>query len=285
MQYSNSIKSIAIGSFDGMHIAHQALIARAEAVVVIERNGGYLTPGYKRACFTDRPCFFYHFEKIRGLTPEAFVAKLQEDFPKLEKIVVGYDFAFGKGKSADANRLRALFDGEVEIVEEVKYEGISVHSRVIKEYLKEGDILMANAMLGREYLIEGRVMRGQGIGSRELVPTLNLKIEGYQLPLEGVYATRTRVEGKWYDSVSFIGHRVSTDSSYAVETHLLDSSIEAPLGEVGIAFVTFLRENRKFETLEALKKQINRDIVQAKEELGIRNFSDNILKGYGFAGR
>jgi len=268
LKYNNTIKSIAIGSFDGMHIAHQALIARAEAVVVIERNGGYLTPGYKRACFTDRPCFFYHFEKIRGLRPEAFVAKLQEDFPKLEKIVVGYDFAFGKGKSADANRLRELFEGEVEIVEEVKYEGISVHSRVIKAYLKEGDIAMANRLLGREYLIEGRVIRGQGLGSRALVPTLNLHIEGYQLPLEGVYATRTQVEGEWYDSVSFIGHRVSTDGSYAVETHLIGCSVELPRGEVGITFVEFLRKNAKFETLEALKQQIERDITEAVRILG-----------------
>ena len=267
MEYSNTIKSIAIGSFDGMHIAHQALIERAEAVVVIERNGGYLTPGYKRAYFTDRPCFFYHFEKICGFAPEGFVVKLQEDFPRLEKIVVGYDFAFGKGKSADAERLRELFGGKVEIVGEIKYNGISVHSRVIKAYLKEGDIPMANRLLGREYLIEGRVIRGQGLGSRALVPTLNLNIEGYQLPLEGVYATRTRVEGRWYDSVSFIGHRVSTDGSYAVETHLLESSIELPLGEVGIAFVAFLRKNRKFEMLEALKKQIDKDITEAKEVL------------------
>ena len=164
MKYSNPIKSIAIGSFDGMHLAHQALIARAEAVAVIERGGGYLTPGYKRTMFTDRPCYFYLFEKIRDLAPEDFVALLQEDFPKLEKIVVGYDFAFGRGKAADAAMLRRLFEGEVEIIDEVKIEGISVHSRTIKAFLKEGNVTKANVLLGRTYRIEGSV-----IGDRDWV--------------------------------------------------------------------------------------------------------------------
>ena len=131
MKYSNQIKSIAIGSFDGMHLAHQALIARAEAVAVIERGGGYLTPGYKRTMFTDRPCYFYLFEKIRDLTPEDFVGLLQEDFPSLEKIVVGYDFAFGRGKAADASMLRRLFEGEVEIV----YTGLRPGEKLYEELL------------------------------------------------------------------------------------------------------------------------------------------------------
>ena len=266
--YLNRVKSVAIGSFDGMHIAHQVLVSRVEAVVVIERNGGYLTPGYKRTYFTDKPCYFYHFEKIRHLTPEAFVIKLQEDFPQLERIVVGYDFAFGREKSGDTKVLAAHFDGEVEIVGEITEAGISVHSRVIRNYLKGGNLDMANLLLGRAYLVEGRVIRGQGLGGKSLVPTLNLRTEGCQLPKEGVYATRTRVEGVWYDSVSFLGHRVTTDGSYAVETHLLDTVIAPPIGEVGIAFAAWLRENRKFEDLEALKVQIEHDIALAKERLG-----------------
>ena len=263
--YLNRVKSIAIGSFDGMHMAHQALVSRVEAVVVIERNGGYLTPGYKRTHFTEKPCCFYHFEKIRHLTPDAFVAKLQEDFPQLERIVVGYDFAFGKNKSGSVADLKHSFHGTVEVVNEIEIEGVSVHSRVIRRYLQEGNLAMANRLLGRDYLIEGWVIRGQGLGSKALVPTLNLRVEGYQLPIEGVYATRTRVEGVWYDSVSFLGHRVTTDGSYAVETHLLEATIVPPMGEVGIAFVAFLRENRKFDSLEALKMQIEHDIVLARE--------------------
>jgi riboflavin kinase/FMN adenylyltransferase len=123
---------------------------------------------------------------------------------------------------------------------------------------------MANGLLGRDYLIDGEVIAGQGLGKKALVPTLNLRVRDYQLPLEGVYATRTQIDGVWYDSVSFIGHRVSTDGSFAVESYVLDRDLGSVEGEIAIAFVSFVRENRKFEGLEALKKQIDEDIMMAQ---------------------
>jgi riboflavin kinase/FMN adenylyltransferase len=257
---NNPIRSIAIGSFDGLHLAHQELISLAEAVVVIERNGGYLTPGYKRTHFTEKPCFYYLFETIRSLRPEAFIETLREDFPRLEKIVVGYDFHFGREKEGDARLLRERFDGEVVIVDEVSVGGVPVHSRTIKTYLSEGEIDWANRLLGREYQIDGKIVKGQGIGSRELVPTLNLKVEHYRLPQEGVYATRTKVGEVWYPSVSFLGHRVSTDGSFAIESHILRRDIGEREGEATIAFRARVRENRKFTSLEALREQIASDI-------------------------
>ncbi|MFT7824620.1 MAG: bifunctional riboflavin kinase/FAD synthetase [Sulfurimonas sp.] len=270
MKLLNKIKSIAIGSFDGLHRGHQALIAQVEALVIIERNGGYLTPGYKRSCYTDRTCCFYHFDKTKGLSAEAFVARVLEDFPHLEKIVVGYDFHFGKNKGGNGALLKKLFEGEVTIVDQVSYEGIPVHSRTIKQYLKEGNVRMANALLGREYLIEGEVIRGQGLGKKELLPTINLFVDHYQLPREGVYATRTSVGDQRYASVTFIGHRVSTDGSHAVETHLLNVSIhEHQVTEsVTVEFVQSIRQNRRFDDLKALKAQIMEDIRQAKVFLG-----------------
>jgi len=265
LAYTNQIKSIAIGSFDGIHIAHQALINKADALVIIERNGGYLTPGYKRSNFTSKVCCFYHFDVIKGLTPEGFVKKLKTDFPLLETIVVGYDFVFGKDRAGNTEVLQALFDGKVEVVEEVSIEGISVHSRTIKQYLKEGNVKMANKLLGREYSIDGEVISGQGLGKKELVPTLNLHIKEYQLPLEGVYATRTKIVNKWLDSVSFLGHRVTTDASFAIETHILDKDVGIVRGKVELNFVGFVRANQKFESLEELKIQIEKDIESAKE--------------------
>lgn len=268
VKYNNCIKSIAIGSFDGIHIAHRKLISQVEAVVVIERNGGYLTPGWKRSLYVKKPCFFYHFDKIRILTPETFVAALQEDLPKLEKIVVGYDFAFGKEKAGNAAVLQRLFQGEVQIVEEVKSDGISVHSRTIRQYLEEGKVEMANRLLGRTYRIDGTVESGQGLGSKVLVPTVNLNVRQYALPKEGVYGTRTLIDGEWKESISFLGHRVTTDGSFAVETHILDEIINVKSGsEVWLAFHTFIRENKKFDTLEALKKQIEKDIEQRRKQL------------------
>ena len=265
MKYNNQITSIAIGSFDGIHIAHKTLIDKADALVIIERDGGYLTPGHKRSSFTPKVCCFYHFDVIKGLTPEQFVSKLKEDFPLLEKIVVGYDFAFGKDKAGNAEVLQALFDGSVEIISEVSIEGVSVHSRTIKEYLRKGNIAMANRLLGRKYSIEGEVVSGQGLGKKELVPTLNLNVKGYQLPLEGVYATRTKVKGEWLPSVSFLGHRVTTDGSYAVESYVLDREIGEVLGNAALEFIAFIRENKKFDSLDALKEQIFNDIEKARE--------------------
>ena len=265
MSFTNSITSIAIGSFDGIHVAHKALIDQADALVIIERNGGYLTPGYKHANFTSKICCFYHFNVIEGLTPEKFIEKLQTDFPKLETIVVGYDFHFGKNKAGNAETLQALFTGKVKVVQEVSIEGVSVHSRTIKEYLREGNIEMANMLLGRTYSIEGVVVSGQGLGKKELVPTLNLNVKEYQLPLEGVYATRTEVDGMWHPSVSFLGHRVSTDGSFAVETHILEKDVGVVQGTISLEFIAFMRANQKFESLNALKEQIGIDICSAKE--------------------
>ena len=265
LELKNKIRSIAIGSFDGLHIAHKTLIDKADAIVIIERNSGYLTPGYKRSLYTDKPCFFYHFDKIKSLTPESFVSRLKEDFQHLEKIIVGYDFAFGKAKSGTADHLDELFDGEVFIVEEVSIDGIPVHSRTIKAYLREGKVKMANKLLGRRYSIDGEVVAGQGLGKKELVPTLNLYVDHYQLPLEGVYATRTKIKNKWFSSVSFLGHRVTTDGSYAVETHVIDKDIGEVIGGVVIEFISFIRENQKFDGLDDLKKRIQNDIDMARK--------------------
>ena len=267
MSIENRIGSITIGSFDGLHLAHQELIALAEAVVVIERNSGYLTPGYKRTRYTDKPCAFYHFDKVKSLSPKEFIAKLQKDFPQLQKIVVGYDFHFGKGKEGNAQILRELFDGEVVIVDEVSLGGVPVHSRTIKTCLREGNIDLANRLLGRNYTIDGIVVEGQGLGRKELVPTLNLKTGHYQLPLEGVYATKTKIGKEWCFSVSFLGHRVTTDGSYAVETHVLERDIGEVTGRVQVEFVALIRENKKFESLDALREQIGMDINQAREML------------------
>ncbi len=263
----NNIKSIAIGSFDGLHIAHKTLIDKVDALVIIERNGGYLTPGYKRSLYTDKVCCFYHFDKVKSLSPEAFVNKLKDDFPSLEKIVVGYDFHFGKGKAGNAEMLQALCDREVLVVNEVSCDGIPVHSRTIKAYLRDGKVEMANKLLGRKYTIDGEVISGQGLGKKELVPTLNLHVEHYQLPLEGVYATRTKIGEEWLSSVSFLGHRVTTDGSYAVETHIVDKDIGEVSGKVIIEFVAFMRGNQKFDGLNMLKKQIQDDINMARKSV------------------
>jgi len=264
LKFNNNIKAIAIGSFDGIHLAHQKLIKKVEALVIIERNEGYLTPGYKRSLYTSKACHFYHLDKLRDLSPEAFVSRLKLDFPKLERVVVGYDFHFGKEKSGNAQMLEVLFHNTVEIIDEVSIEGIPIHSRTIKGYLREGNIAMANTLLGRTYRIEGTAIEGQGLGKKELVPTINLQVESYQLPKEGVYATETKIRDKWYASVSFLGHRITTDGNFAVETHILDYEVEVGSEMVWIAFKAFMRDNMKFSDLGTLREQITQDIESVR---------------------
>jgi riboflavin kinase/FMN adenylyltransferase len=267
MQLTNKIKSIAIGSFDGIHQGHRALIDQVEAVVIIERNGGYLTPGYKRSFYVEQACFFYHFEHIKELTPKEFVQKLQEDFPQLQSIVVGYDFEFGYQKEGNIKFLKELFLGKVIVVSEVKFNNISVHSRTIKKQIEEGNLLLVNQLLHRPYRICGKVISGQGLGKKELVATLNLKVYDYKFPKEGVYATRTKVGDDWLNSISFLGHRVTTDGTFAIETHVLERDIGEVKGNISIEFVKFIRNNQKFDGLNALKKQIQEDILDANRYL------------------
>jgi len=262
---NNTITKIAIGSFDGIHLAHQKLIEYSEGVVVIEQNRAMLTRGYRRSFYIDKPIFIYHFDRICFLTPQEFVDMLKRDFPQLKTIVVGYDFEFGYKKSGNISVLEEIFDGEVLVVSEVLLNNISIHSRTIKSYLQEGNVLMANRLFGRAYEMMGCVIKGQGIGSKELVSTINIVTENYLLPKEGVYATRIFVNECWYDSISFIGHRASTDNAFAIETHILDHSIELRTKHIKIQWIDFIRENQKFDDLEELKAQILTDMKQAKK--------------------
>ncbi|NCD11992.1 MAG: bifunctional riboflavin kinase/FAD synthetase [Epsilonproteobacteria bacterium] len=265
-----SVDTLAIGSFDGIHVGHRQLINRLGehgALCVIDKDEANLTPGIKRSEYAGCPCMFLHFLKVKHLSGAEFIALLQKEFVNLKKIVVGYDFFFGKHRACNAYDLQKLFDGEVEVVEEFTYQGISIHSSLIRTYLIEGRLEEANRFLGREYAITGSIVSGQGIGKKELVPTLNLKISDYLIPHEGVYATRSRIGQKVYDSVSFIGTRHSTDGMFSVETHIIGENILDVTTPVELFFVAFLRENQKFNALSDLKAQIVCDRENAKKLL------------------
>lgn len=267
---ATEVTAIAIGGFDGIHRGHQQLIKRLGekgALLVIDKDEANLTPGAKRSEYSKYPCMFYHFSKLKNLNGSEFIELLYKLFPKLEKIIVGYDFRFGLNRAHSANDLHHLFPGSVEIVQEFCFDGISVHSSTIRDFLKKGNVSQANRLLGREYALTGDVVPGQGLGKKSLYPTLNLHVKNFLLPREGAYATRTHAFGKIYESVSFVGIRESTDGSFAVETHLLEAGIDKPPLHVELYFVEFLRENRKFENLQLLKSQIAQDIQNAKEIL------------------
>ena len=270
-----NIKAIAIGGFDGMHTAHQYLfeeLGENGAVLAIETGYADMTPGQHRQEHTHYPIFYYELDEIKPLSGEEFVAKLKSEFPSLEKIVVGFDFHFGHKRSCLSSDLKALFlkenkDGEVVIVDEVKVEGEAVHSHVIRKLIDEGELQKANLFLGYNYQLRGKVVKGQGVGKEKLVPTINIEVEGYRIPKEGVYATLTRLDDDHlYPSVSFVGKRHITDGSFAIETHILDKDIQ-PVTKADISFVHFIRENKPFDSFDLLKAQIQSDILEAKKNI------------------
>ena len=264
------IDSIAIGGFDGVHRGHQVLIEKLTqngALLIVHRGGVGLTPLDARCLYHDRDCIMIELSKIKEMSAEAFVLFLQEEFPALKKIIVGYDFRFGKDRKGDSTLLQKLFSGQVEVVEEVFYDGTSVHAKKIKSLLLEGKVSSANALLGRDYSIQGVVVQGQGIGKEALYPTLNIKTENFFLPKEGVYTTRARIQGIMYPAVTFIGKRLSTDEAFSIETYLLEEDFSKEVDNVEIFFVDFIRENRKFSDLGDLKRQITQDIEVAKLKL------------------
>jgi riboflavin kinase/FMN adenylyltransferase len=255
------MKTATIGGFDGMHLAHQELLKRADFFIVIEK-GSSITPGFDRCYYTNLGCEYFELEKIKHLSAMEFIDILKK--MDIKKLVLGYDFKFGKNRNGNIDLLKKFF--EVEIIEEIKIDGIGVHSHIIRKFIKE-DIKQANKFLGRNYKIKGTQIKGQGLGSKELVPTINIKLfKPYIIPKPGVYITKTNN----FLSLSFIGIR-STDNNFSIETHIIESEKLKVKSEklIEIEFLEFLRENKKFDSLNELKLQIKKDIAKTKEKYGI----------------
>jgi riboflavin kinase / FMN adenylyltransferase len=263
--------AIAIGGFDGMHIGHQSLfseLGERGTIVVIETGYANLTPKRERENFTHYPIIYIDLDEVRHLDGPEFVKFLNKSFPKLNKVVVGYDFHFGKDRKYSFNDLKEMFAGDVVVVDEILHHGESVHSHKIRAKLQIGDIQGANDFLGHNYTIRGDQIQGQGIGKKELVATINLKTQGFLTPKEGVYVTLTRIDNEehFHPSVSFVGHRKTTDGSFAIETHILDGEVMCTT-KAAISFVKFIRNNQKFDSLDELKAAIKKDIAVAHKEL------------------
>ena len=282
------ITSLAIGKFDGIHLGHRKLLellGDRGAVLIIDKaieqnlishnlsvqNQGFLTSLQDRLDQLPN-AYVVEFASVAHMSGEEFVSTLLESLPSLETIIVGYDFRFGRDRLCGADDLRHLCEIrqssqgraiQAIIVPKVCYGEIPLHASVIKDFVRHGDIAVANAMLGWHYTITGDVIRGQGIASKELFPTINIRTQGYVLPASGVYATR--VDGKM--AVSFFGHRVSTDGVYAIESHIIDSEIAQVPERLTIQMYKKIRENRHFDSLQELKAQIECDIKQAREIL------------------
>lgn len=266
-KYTNDAKSIAIGGFDGIHYAHQKIISNVDAIFCIGLEYSNLSPYKFRDRRSDVSIVGIELKEIKFLLANEFISFLVSIFPKLSDIYVGYDFKFAKDRSGNIKTLKELFQGNVHIIKEIKIDGVSVHSKLIRECLEQGDIGLANKYLGYKYEIISDSIKGQGIASKELFPTINLEINKFFMPGDGVYSTFATIAEKKYKSISFIGKRKTkgVDNDFAFETHILDYDLDkSKYYNVVIEFNYKIRDNKIFNSLSELKKQIEKDIQIAR---------------------
>ena len=272
-------QSLAIGKFDGMHKAHIKLLDLVGkdgiALSIAQVSASFITPPQERQRYTQVPFYRLRFDSIKTYSPMQFLELLFFIMPNLKRMIVGYDFCFGKDRIGSVSDIKSLLvdmgksQVEVVILQSQKYNDMPIHTSIIKELMRYGDIKNANAMLGRFYAIRGHIISGQGIGSKQLYPTINIKTSLYTLPKYGVYAGFCSLNNRKYKAVIFIGNRLSTDRHFCIESHILEECeiIAAQGQKAEVYFVERIRDNKKFNNLQDLKAQITQDIYIAKEIL------------------
>jgi riboflavin kinase/FMN adenylyltransferase len=209
-------------------------------------------------------------EEVARLSPLEFVDRIVVGQLRARIVMVGDNFRFGHKQAGDINTLSDLglrFGFETHIVEAVRCRGRVVSSSEIRRLIEQGNVAMAGRLLERPYALCGDVVSGHGIGSKETVPTLNLRTPAEVIPSEGVYITRTRdlETGERWNSITNVGTRPTFGGGdLTIETFLLSSFDGLTPERVSLEFLWRVREERKFENAEALKQQILRDVGRAQ---------------------
>jgi riboflavin kinase/FMN adenylyltransferase len=288
---------VAIGNFDGVHRGHSVVIRAAEAlatrlnkpcaVLTFEPHPAdffagkpvifRLTPEREKAVLLARlgleTMFVLSFDKeLAGLTAEEFVGQVLVDRLKISAAVVGYDFHFGKGREGSPAFLKeagARHGFAVKIVEKVLADAggspEAIHSADTRRALEEGDVAGARALLGHDYFVTGEVVHGQKLGRELGFPTANLILDPACRLRYGIYAVRMMVDGVMQKGVASWGRRPTVDNGPPwLEIHLLDFKGDLYGKEVEVRFVSWLRPEEKFDGLEALVAQIEKDVAQAR---------------------
>lgn len=303
MKYFNELESyqeqgrtaITLGKFDGIHRGHQKLIqsvvkhAKEDAIksVVFAFD---MQPLYERLDVTKRnlmtseerqaflegkvdclvECPFT--KEICHTEAEEFIRDVLVDRFHVKYVVVGTDFRFGYEKRGDYHMLKKyaeIYDYTVEVVEKERYKDRVISSTYIRETVKAGDIALANELLGYPYTLEGTVMRGNGLGTPVLgIPTMNLIPESDKLvPPSGVYVNTIEIGGKKYEAIANIGVKPTVEETkkLVLETHAFGYEGNAYGEWIKVQLYEFRRAEKKFETLEELKKQMEKDIAYGKQ--------------------
>ena len=284
---------VTIGKFDGFHLGHRKLLS----AVLQEKKKGYASWVISFSTSVDMPGSVIYTreeqrkiceslgidvlaeypldETIKEMSGEQFVKEILCERLQAKVIVTGEDFRFGKNRSGDISLLKSLeetYGYRTVCVPKVTAEDIRISSTEIRRVLAEGNVSEANRWLGRPYAVFGEVLHGKKLGRTLGFPTMNLIPPTEKLlPAYGVYVTRTKVDGQWFDGITNIGLRPTVDSDelVRVETHLFSYNGDLYGKQVEVQFLQFLRPERKFADVAALKAAMLEDVKSAKAYLKI----------------
>ncbi|MCH8488502.1 MAG: bifunctional riboflavin kinase/FAD synthetase [Oceanicaulis sp.] len=290
----------ALGNFDGVHLGHQAVMGEAAALArelgapagaavfsphprrVFQPEGepfALMSDAQRVRALSDAGARLVHhipFDRaLAAMTPDRFVAEVLDEGLGLKGVVTGADFCFGKDRAGNAQILKALGAARglaVAIAEPVSagaHDG-KVSSSDVRHALRDGDPGRAAALMGRPFTIEGGVVEGDRRGRTLGFPTANVALGDYVRPALGVYAVRVDLGGgEAVPGVANIGRRPTVDGTQArLEAHLFDVSADLYGRVISCALIDFLRPERRFDGLDALKSQITADCQAARKRLG-----------------
>ena len=292
---SFSFSAVAIGNFDGIHKGHQALLRKAvegskaqgltpvvltfypHPVEVLnpQKKLEQLTTTSERLVLMESlgiqfVCVAQFDQKLKELSPEDFFERYLIRGLKAKSVYVGYNFRFGKERSGDIHLLKRLCDknGLTLTVLEAVSDGSKVSSSLIREKISQGEIEKATQLLGRPYSISGMVKPGDGRGQQLGFPTANLYCAAEKiLPKNGVYVSRVKWQRQFFRAITNVGVRPtfhSENSPKLVEVHVLDLNAKLYDETLELEFLSFVREEMKFDSIEKLKAQIAKDILASK---------------------
>ena len=289
---------LAAGTFDGVHLGHQALIRQAmeeaascggtAVVMTFDRHPASLLHPEKAPRLLIRndqkiallgemgvPALLLlpFTSKLASVPARDFIASLVHLSSPLRAICVGSQWSFGKGGEGNIDRLRELgaeWNFEVLQIDPVEIGGSPISSTRIRTAIASGNLDQASACLGRPFRVSGEVVTGAGLGSKIGFPTANLDVAGMQLPPNGVYAVKVYRNESILPGVCNIGLRPTVDASATapvVEVHIFDVSANLVGENLSLEFVKYLRSEQRFSGIEELKEQISRDCVAARKTL------------------
>ena len=285
---------LAIGEFDGLHLGHREVIRRAvetarkrrlpaaimtfhphpREVLGHEQYMTHITPLQEKLDLFEQAgvdvAYIVTFDSaFSQVSPSQFVNDMLVRL-QVDTVVVGFDFRFGHKGGGDANALRELADGRfaVEVVSPCHMDGVKVSSTLIRNCLEQGDVSRVQQLLGRYYSLTGKVVHGAKRGRLIGYPTANIEPDGpFIVPANGVYAIRLYWMGQPYSGVMNIGTKPTFEGDSTrrtLEAHLFDFSQTIYGESVKVELVAFIREERKFPSVDDLIAQIRRDADEAK---------------------